>query len=80
LLAELDSYGVEHSNNLVPNMNTGVVVVIVGAEGERTMFPDSGANAGLGINDLPDLDAVQRRISLGLFADKSHNPVQVFSK
>jgi sugar/nucleoside kinase (ribokinase family) len=36
-------------------MNTGVVVVIVGAEGERTMFPDSGANAGLGINDLPDL-------------------------
>ena len=55
LLAELDAYGVEHSNNLIPNMNTGVVVVIVGAEGERTMFPDSGANAGLGLNDLPDL-------------------------
>jgi sugar/nucleoside kinase (ribokinase family) len=55
LLAELDAYGVEHSNNLVPNMNTGVVVVIVGAEGERTMFPDSGANAGLGLSDLPDL-------------------------
>jgi sugar/nucleoside kinase (ribokinase family) len=55
LLAELDAYGVEHSNNLIPNMNTGVVVVIVGAEGERTMFPDSGANAGLGLKDLPDL-------------------------
>ena len=55
LLAELDAYGVEYSNNLIPNMNTGVVVVIVGAEGERTMFPDSGANAGLGLNDLPDL-------------------------
>jgi len=55
LLAELDAYGVEHSNNVIPNMNTGVVVVIVGVEGERTMFPDSGANSGLGLSDLPDL-------------------------
>ena len=36
-------------------MNTGVVIVIVGADGERTMFPDSGANSGLGLSDLPDL-------------------------
>ena len=55
LLAELDAFGVEHAKSVIPNMNTGVVVVIVGAEGERTMFPDSGANAGLGLNDLPDL-------------------------
>lgn len=55
LLSELDAYGVEHSNNVIPNMNTGVVVVIVGVDGERTMFPDSGANSGLGLNDLPDL-------------------------
>ncbi len=55
LLAELDTYGVEHSSLIIPNMNTGVVVVIVGREGERTMFPDSGANAGLGLSDLPDL-------------------------
>jgi sugar/nucleoside kinase (ribokinase family) len=55
VLAELDAYGVEHSNNVIPNTNTGVVVVIVGADGERTMFPDSGANSGLGLNDLPDL-------------------------
>jgi sugar/nucleoside kinase (ribokinase family) len=55
LLAELDAYGVEHSNTVIPNMNTGVVIVIVGADGERTMFPDSGANAGLELSDLPDL-------------------------
>ena len=55
VLAELDAFGVEHSNNIIPNTNTGVVVVIVGAEGERTMFPDSGANSGLGLTDLPDL-------------------------
>ena len=55
LLAELDAYGVEHSNSVIPNMNTGVVIVIVGADGERTMFPDSGANSGLGLGDLPDL-------------------------
>lgn len=55
VLAELDAYGVEHSNKVIPNTNTGVVVVIVGADGERTMFPDSGANSGLGLSDLPDL-------------------------
>lgn len=55
LLSELDAYGVEHSNIVIPNTNTGVVVVIVGVEGERTMFPDSGANSGLGLSDLPDL-------------------------
>jgi len=55
LVAELNKYGVEHSSQAIANMSTGVVVVIVGREGERTMFPDSGANAGLGLSDLPDL-------------------------
>jgi ribokinase len=55
LISELDAYGVEHSSKVINDMNTGVVVVIVGSEGERTMFPDSGANAGLGLSDLPDL-------------------------
>ena len=58
LLAELDAYGVEHSNTVIPNMNTGVVIVIVGADGERTMFPESGANSGLNLSDLPALDNV----------------------
>jgi len=55
LLDELDRYGVEHSTTVVDGLSTGVVIVIVDALGERTMFPDSGANAGLGLADLPDL-------------------------
>ena len=51
----MNKYGVEHSSQVIANKGTGVVVVIVGREGERTMFPDSGANAGLGLSDLPDL-------------------------
>ena len=55
VLAELDQYGVEHSNTVIANAKTGVVVVLVDALGERTMFPDSGANSGLGLADLPSL-------------------------
>ena len=55
VLAELDRYGVTHSNTIVPSANTGVVVVLVDALGERTMFPDSGANSGLSMADLPSL-------------------------
>jgi len=32
---------------------TGVCVVLVGPDGERTMLPDAGANAALTIDDLP---------------------------
>ncbi len=56
VLAELDHYGVENSHTVVPGASTGVVVVLVDALGERTMFPDSGANSGLGLADLPPLD------------------------
>ena len=35
--------------------SSGVVVVLVDPTGERTMFPDNGANSGLHIGDLPDL-------------------------
>jgi sugar/nucleoside kinase (ribokinase family) len=56
VLAELDRFGVTHSNTVIPDANTGVVVVLVDALGERTMFPDSGANAGLSMADLPPLD------------------------
>ena len=37
---------------------TGVVVILVDANGERTMFPDNGANADLEVSDLPPLDDV----------------------
>jgi len=55
VLAELDSFGVEHTKSVIQGANTGVVIVIVGRDGERTMFPDSGANAGLSLKDIPDL-------------------------
>lgn len=56
VLSELDRYGVSHTNTVVPGAKTGVVVVLVDALGERTMFPDSGANSGLSLADLPPLD------------------------
>jgi ribokinase len=35
---------------------TGVCVVLVGPDGERTMLPDAGANAGLVLDELPGGD------------------------
>jgi sugar/nucleoside kinase (ribokinase family) len=56
VIEELDKFGVEHSDSVIEGVNTGVVIVVVDGLGERTMFPDSGANAGLNKNDLPPLD------------------------
>ncbi len=55
LLHELDTYGVEHTSETVEGVHTGVVISLVDSHGERTMFPDSGANAGLSLKDLPSL-------------------------
>ncbi len=55
LTSEFDSLGVRHKNLMVDSGNSGVVVVLVDPTGERTMFPDNGANSGLHIGDLPDL-------------------------
>lgn len=55
VLSELDRLGVSHSSTAVPNMHTGVVIVLVDKSGERTMFPDWGANSGLSPADLPPL-------------------------
>jgi len=56
LTSEFDSLGVLHSNLMVDKGSSGVVVVLVDPTGERTMFPDNGANSGLHIGDLPELD------------------------
>lgn len=56
--SELERYGVLHSNTVIPGRNTGVVIVLVDQSGERTMFPDWGANSGLGPEDLPDLSDI----------------------
>jgi ribokinase len=37
---------------------TGICVVLVGPDGERTMLPDPGANAGLAFGDLPAGDVL----------------------
>ena len=56
LVSEFDALGVRHHNLVVDNGHSGVVVVLVDPTGERTMFPDNGANSGLQIGDLPDLE------------------------
>jgi sugar/nucleoside kinase (ribokinase family) len=58
LISDLDKYGVEHLNLMHSGRPTGVVVILVDANGERTMFPDNGANADLEASDLPPLDDV----------------------
>ena len=58
LISDLDKYGVEHMNLMHSGRPTGVVVILVDANGERTMFPDNGANADLEVSDLPPLDDV----------------------
>lgn len=56
LVSEFDALGVRHHNLVVENGHSGVVVVLVDPTGERTMFPDNGANSGLHISDLPELE------------------------
>jgi len=56
LITDLDKYGVAHLNLMHSGRPTGVVVILVDANGERTMFPDNGANADLEVSDLPPLD------------------------
>ena len=56
LMSEFDALGVRHQNLMVDKGSSGVVVVLVDPTGERTMFPDNGANSGLKLSDLPPLD------------------------
>jgi len=40
-----------------PDVATGMCVVLVAPDGERSMLPDAGANAALSVGDLPDFEA-----------------------
>lgn len=51
-LARLAEAGVRAAVRRVPGMATGRCVVIVGADAERTMLPDPGANAALSPADI----------------------------
>ena len=53
--SELESFGVRHENQPIEGAKTGTVVVLVDKSGNRTMFPDAGANSGLSASDLPSL-------------------------
>ena len=59
IVAEFDALGVAHGELVIPGETSGVVVVLVDSSGERTMFPDKGANSRLTIADLPDLSTFQ---------------------
>ncbi len=52
----LRAAGVQPVVGVDPSLATGTVVVLVGADGERTMLPDAGANSALSPTDLPSLD------------------------
>lgn len=58
LVSDLDKYGVEHRGLMNSGRPSGVVVILVDSNGERTMFPDNGANADLEVGDLPPLDDI----------------------
>jgi sugar/nucleoside kinase (ribokinase family) len=59
IIAEFDALGVTHGDLVIPDETSGVVVVLVDSSGERTMFPDKGANSRLTLADLPDLSGFQ---------------------
>jgi sugar/nucleoside kinase (ribokinase family) len=53
-LDELKISGVKSRASIIEGAQTGTVVVFVANDGERTMFPDTGANSGLRAHELPD--------------------------
>lgn len=56
ITAELSAAGVQLRTSIVQGEQTGVVVILVDSQGERTMFPDTAANSGLTLADLPPLE------------------------
>lgn len=53
-LDELKGFGVRSRASIIEGAQTGTVVVFVDQDGERTMFPDSGANSSLRASELPN--------------------------
>ena len=83
LLRELAIHGVKNSAKKQKNESTGVVVVLVDKKGERTMFPDSGANSNLSLEDLPELNGFDAAYFSGyaLINPKSRaNAIEILQK
>ena len=53
LISDLENQGVTCHITKVSGANSGIVVALVDGIGNRTMFPDSGANSGLNESVLP---------------------------
>ncbi len=66
-VAALTAAGVVCRLAVDPQRATGVCIVLVGPDGERTMIPDAGANAGLRPADLP-LDLLRAGAALHVSA------------
>jgi sugar/nucleoside kinase (ribokinase family) len=49
----LEQHGVDTRLSADPELPTGTIVVLLDDDGSRTMFTDRGANARLGVADLP---------------------------
>ena len=56
-VAALGALGVRCAVAVDPSEPTATVLVLVGADGERTMLTDRGANCRLSVADLPELPA-----------------------
>ena len=55
ITSEFEDLGVDYSSLKKTSDATGVVVVLVDKNAERTMFPETGANSGLVLADMPPL-------------------------
>ncbi len=79
---ELDMYGVAHSPHRIHGEKTGTVIILIHENGERTMFPDSGANSGLSLSDLPPLAGIDAVYISGycLINPKSRNSALAMMK
>ena len=55
ITSEFEDLGVDYSSLKKTSDATGVVVILVDKNGERTMFPETGANSGLVLADMPSL-------------------------
>ena len=59
IVGDFDALGFEHGELVIPGQASGVVIILVDSSGERTMFPEKGANSNLAISDLPELSKFQ---------------------
>lgn len=57
-LVDLGDFGIDLALTVDPTRPTGTCIVLVDAAGERTMIPDTGANAAMSADDLPSLTGV----------------------